>query len=236
MIPYIVHQLWIEPPGEAPSSDPAPKDVQRNIATWTKHHPDLDIHLWRISELEDVLRDFEGHNVLEAIRICRFPTMQSNLIRLVLLYRFGGFWSDLKNFVNRPFLKELLDEELVLVEHQPLADPRPPGYLTNSFLGARPGHPFLLECLKEGLAGIDRRMTGSLSSVTGLVLMNRLFGRAKNANRVPPHRFLTIEEAWSDRMMRVAASYQSGSRHWSQLQKTQSLYLDDPDDSSGQKS
>jgi len=228
MIPMFVHQLWLNPIGSEASAGttPLPRDIAENVASWKRFHPEVDHRLWTLPELTELLRDVDGLNVLEAVNVCRFPTMQSNLIRLSLLHRMGGFWSDLKNVVQRPFLHELADAELVLAEHQPMPVPKAEGYLTNSFLGAVPGHPFIRQCLQEGVSGVHQRLTDSLSAVTGLVLMNRMMRRARNENRVPAHRLLSRGEAWKEMMRRSGASYQRGGRHWSVLQKTEPLYLD----------
>lgn len=228
MIPMIVHQLWLNPMGSVASAEtvPIPQDISENIASWKRTHPGVDQRVWTLPGLTELLRDVDGIDVLEAVNVSRFPTMQSNLIRLSLLYRIGGFWSDLKNIVQKPFLHELVDSELVLAEHQPMPEPKAEGYLTNSFIGAVPGHAFIRQCLHEGVAGVQQRLTGSLSAVTGLVLMNRMMRRAKNENRVPPHRLLSRGEAWSEMMRRSKASYQQGGRHWSILQTTEPLYFD----------
>lgn len=229
MIPFVVHQLWLEPPGDQTGSFELPADVQRNVSTWNQHHPTVHHRIWRKGDLDAELSNVNGLNVLEAVNLCRFPTMQSNLIRLSLLYLYGGFWSDLKNFVNRPFLASLADNDLVLVEHQPMPNPPPAGYLTNSFVGARPHNEFLFECLNEGIEGIKARRTGSLSGVTGLVLMNRVFQRRLKEGTTPKHHFVSREEAWSYLMKRMSASYQADGKHWSEMQKTASLYLDEPE-------
>jgi mannosyltransferase OCH1-like enzyme len=227
MIPYVVHQLWLEPEQSAEGAAGLPKDISGNVASWLKYHPGVEHHVWQLNDLRNLLTDIEGMNVLEAVSVCRFPTMQSNLIRLALLCKFGGFWSDLKNVVQKPFLADLVGEDLVLTEHQPMKDPPPAGYLTNSFFGASSKHPFVILCLTKALEGVANRETGSLSKVTGLVLMNHVMKRAHATNTVPPHRLFARDDAWRVCMRRVNASYQSGNRHWSVLQKNQSLYLDD---------
>ena len=171
------------------------------------------------------LSGIDGMDIWGAMQVCRFPTMQANLVRLVLILKFGGFWSDLKNVVLRPFLQEVAAHKLVLVEHQPMPDPRPPGYLTNSFFGAEAGHPFLKTCLEEAILGIKRREEGSLSKITGLVLMNRLYTQPEQATRLGEYLFLEQETAWRHNMKRVGASYQRGGKHWSEMQKGKSLYV-----------
>jgi hypothetical protein len=52
-----------------------------------------------------------------AIQVCRFPAMQADIGRLLLLYIFGGFCVDLKLFGLRPFLGRLTEYDLVVTEH-----------------------------------------------------------------------------------------------------------------------
>ena len=72
---------------------------------------------------------------------------------------------------------------------------------------------------------MKRREEGSLSKITGLVLMNRLYTQPEQATRLGEYLFLEQETAWRHNMKRVGASYQRGGKHWSEMQKGKSLYV-----------
>ena len=108
MIPQIVHQLWIDPGHTNTGQAQIPDDIRRNIATWDAHHPDIAHHEWTLDDLRHILQDFDGMDIWGAMQVCRFPTMQANLVRLVLILKFGGFWSDPYHPSIYPHLPELV--------------------------------------------------------------------------------------------------------------------------------
>ncbi len=83
MIPRRVHLFWSDPrQGQAP----LPDDVAHNVHAWRRTFPDFEVTVWMRDELRELLVDFHGSPASDALRICRFPNVQSDIARLALLY------------------------------------------------------------------------------------------------------------------------------------------------------
>lgn len=225
MIPYRLHQLWISSDGSA-----IPPDIAANVAQWPELHPGLDHRVWSVEELEPDLGNLFGLPVLEAVRLCRFPAMQSDLLRLALVFLHGGFWSDLKNRPLERFLDALTKDELVLVEHPPMPDrPEPTDYLCNALIGAESRHPFIFDLLEEGVLGVLERREGGVVGITGLAMMMRMLRRKQKNGVAPTYKKIDFRTCWGRNMRRTRASYQSAETHWSVRQKKESLYVNGGD-------
>lgn len=222
MIPAIVHQFWTPPVGAAPD---LPEDIAKNVAAWRRLHPEYGHRLWSFDGVAPRLEDIDGVCALDAVRRCRFPAMQSDIVRLALVYLDGGVWSDLKNLPLRPFLDEVCTDPLVLCEHPPTHQvPDRDEYLTNNFFAAEPRHPFVRACLEQAVQNVNSGLTdGGVVAITGLAMMMRVRHRLQKAGQMPRYRFLPKEDVWGRTMKRTSASYNAVG-HWSQRQKTEPLY------------
>lgn len=218
-VPKKLHFLWTT--GEAArTDDPVSAEVAVQIGLWRGFFPDFGIQVWSWAECADLLDDDDGREVLDLIRRCRFTAMKSDLLRLAILSREGGIWSDVKNRPLRAFGGEVPGPAF-LAEHFPLPSrPDLTGHLCNSFLGAEAGHPFIGRALDLALANVRNRATGSVFDLTGGGIFKRLAYR--NDPALPPA--LPWRLCWGDWMTRTGMSYNAGALHWSQRQKVDPLY------------
>lgn len=83
---------------------------------------------------------------------------QADLLRLELLYRFGGVYVDTDVQPLRPF-DELLDGTECFVAWSPNRGPRGERVLTQAVMGATAGHPFIKACI-DGIPEAVRRYRG----------------------------------------------------------------------------
>ena len=191
----------------------------------------------------------------EAIGACRFPATQSNMARLAVLYEYGGFYADLKNRPLRPFLGELLHFEAALVTEHPPTIPDHEGRLTNAFLGSQPGHPLWRSALKRAVRNVKERRPLSSISLTGIGNLENALGsrllrtvfddvsgayehvHAGGTQLTRTVDFVVIPSltAWGSKggsdgwMKRTRASYNDDTgAHWSQRERTESVYVDAP--------
>lgn len=86
-IPKIIHQTW--------RSRHVPKNLQSSISSWKRCHPDWKHILWTDQDIEDYIQHFhpELHEALSKIRI---RSQRAEILSYVVLYDFGGIYSDLK--------------------------------------------------------------------------------------------------------------------------------------------
>ncbi|HZQ64003.1 MAG TPA: glycosyltransferase, partial [Gaiellaceae bacterium] len=80
-IPTVFHQIWLGP-------DPLPAEYAAYQQTWLEHHPGWTLRFWTEDNLPLPLRRPEAAERL------RVPAERANILRLELLWRFGGVYLD----------------------------------------------------------------------------------------------------------------------------------------------
>jgi mannosyltransferase OCH1-like enzyme len=145
-IPHVFHQVWVGP-------DPLPEEFTGYRQTWLDHHPGWELHLWTDRNLPG---GFRRPEVYERIRS---PVERCDILRLELLFRFGGVYVDTDFECLRPIdpLIEGLDFFAADIER---------GRVNHAILGAVAGHPILDRALDEirprEFFGYDKESTGPL--------------------------------------------------------------------------
>ena len=145
MIPRILHQVWVGP-------DPMPQEYEAHRESWRRHHPHWEMRLWTDENLPDDLVRPEAYERL------RNPAERSDIVRLEVLYRFGGVYVDTDVECLRPIDPLLQDDVDFFVGYVK------PGKVTNAVIAAEAGHPVLEQALRELRPvtefGVDKRGTG----------------------------------------------------------------------------
>jgi mannosyltransferase OCH1-like enzyme len=156
MIPRTVHHIWIGP-------DPLPADHRAWIESWKRHHPTWEFRLWTEDNLP-------AHPIRpEILERLRAPVERADILRLEILYRYGGVYADGDLECLRPIDAILEGTDFVGVCHKP-------GRITNTMIAAVPGHA-LLERALEQVNPMDTYWTGQserLKEVAGPLLLQRL--------------------------------------------------------------
>jgi inositol phosphorylceramide mannosyltransferase catalytic subunit len=129
LIPRIFHQIWVGP-------EPFPEEYARYQQTWLAHHPGWELRFWTEDGLPDGLRRPEAAERL------RTPAERADILRLEVLWRFGGVYVDTDIESLRPLEPLIADAELFIG----LAKP---GRVNNALLGAVAEHPLLDRALDE---------------------------------------------------------------------------------------
>jgi glycosyl transferase-like sugar-binding protein len=128
-IPRVFHQIWVGP-------DPLPAEYAGYQETWRHHHPGWELRLWTEQNLPENLRRPEAAERLRA------PAERADILRLELLWRFGGVYVDVDIECLRSIEPLLGDVDFFIG----LAKP---GRVNNALLGAVAGHPLLDGALDE---------------------------------------------------------------------------------------
>lgn len=129
MIPRILHQVWVGP-------DPLPEEFARYRDSWRQHHPDWEMRLWTEESLP---KDLVRPEVYERLRK---PTERSDMIRLEILFRFGGVYVDTDFECLRPIDPLIEGVEFFTCDLKP-------GRVNNAVIGSVSGHPLLERALRE---------------------------------------------------------------------------------------
>jgi inositol phosphorylceramide mannosyltransferase catalytic subunit len=144
VIPRIFHQIWLGP-------DPFPREYEAYQRSWTRHNPGWELRFWTEEHLPDELRRPEAAERLRA------PTERSDILRLEVLWRFGGVYVDADFECLRP-IEPLLEEGEFFIG---LAKP---GRVNGAWMASVAGNPILDDALDEIRPrehhGYDKEATG----------------------------------------------------------------------------
>jgi mannosyltransferase OCH1-like enzyme len=184
MIPRTLHRIWLHG-GELPES------LRRNVENLRSLNPDWEHRLWTSKEAEELLATFEP----------RYGAARADLLRHLIIYRYGGVYCDIKSGFLRPLDNVLrpLDEYIlcrVPTRHKEL----PNGELLTYFVIARPTHPLSASVIQKILCNInDYRPWHSVGRVgvlrtTGPIAYTRAIDRSLDG---ASHRFVTEQEIGS---------------------------------------
>jgi mannosyltransferase OCH1-like enzyme len=129
LIPHIFHQIWVGP-------DPFLDGFGEWRESWKAHHPGWEFRLWTDENLPG---DFRNP---EAYEHGRRPVERADIIRLEVLWKYGGVYVDADMECRKPIdaLIEGLDFFGLCIK---------PGRLTNTVIGAAPRHAILDRALDE---------------------------------------------------------------------------------------
>jgi mannosyltransferase OCH1-like enzyme len=146
MIPHILHQIWVGP-------NPLPEEYASYSQSWVDRHPSWDVRLWTEDNLPD---DLVRKEALERLRV---PAERSDILRLELLWRFGGVYVDTD-------LRCLRSVEPLTADTDFFATYLKPGRVCNGVLGSIPGHHILERAVREleprTEYGFDKGAAGSV--------------------------------------------------------------------------
>jgi mannosyltransferase OCH1-like enzyme len=159
VIPRILHQVWL---GGAP-----PDSVPDWMATWRRHHPAWEYRLWTDGNLPAL----ENQDLFDE---APNPAQRADLLRYELLHRFGGLYVDADFECFRSLDPRLRHGELIVASEH--------GVLTNSFMGAVPGHHILRALIERSAQRLRSSGFGvAPTRTTGPYLVDSLFGEMELA-------------------------------------------------------
>jgi hypothetical protein len=145
LIPRVFHQIWVGP-------DPLPETYARYQQTWLDHHPGWELRFWTEANMPEKLRRPEARERLRA------PAERANILRLELLWRFGGVYTD-TDFECLRSIEPLIEDAELFIS---LAKP---GRVNNALMGSVAGHSILDEALDRirprEFFGHDKEATGT---------------------------------------------------------------------------
>jgi mannosyltransferase OCH1-like enzyme len=145
LIPRVFHQIWVGP-------DPFLEEFEDWRESWARFHPEWEMRLWSDENLPPGLRNPQVYER------DRRPVERADILRLELLYRFGGVYLDADLECLKPIdpLIDGLDFFGMDIK---------PGRVTNTVIGSVARHPILDRALaeitpQEPGAGFDKTKSG----------------------------------------------------------------------------
>ena len=175
MIPRIIHQIWI---GDLP------RPVHM-MNTWLNKHPGFEYRLWTDDDLRRIHWECSAQ-----IGLCRELCGIADIMRLEILFKYGGVFMDADSICIEPLDDFLLDRPAFAAFE---SETERPGLIANGAIGFCAKHPLLRDM-------IDNIKSGQLDSlipsrraweVLGPVLLSQFLrnGKYGDVSIFPSHYF-----------------------------------------------
>lgn len=175
-IPKIIHQVW-----EGRTEPKMPTRLQILARTWREQNPDWEYHLWNGEEMDELV---EKHfpEYLSMYRSFPYNVQRWDTIRYMILYVYGGVYTDLDTECFRPMTPLLENVTIGFGEEPPI--PTKPIRIGNAFLVSEKGNPGWLTILNEILTNTEEKESAieTVMHSTGPNRINSLFNRLKKEN------------------------------------------------------
>jgi mannosyltransferase OCH1-like enzyme len=172
-IPRIIHRIWIE------GSPPMPSAFVANGVRWAALNPGWTVRHWAGPDFR--MRNACLYRRAPANDALRY---RSDLLRLEILAREGGVYVDADMEPLRP-LDELLTGHAAVAAYSP-NQWKGERVLSNAFLAAVPGHPWILRCVEKMPLSIQAHRGQFLAMVTGPHHVNRCLRPGDDVHLLEP--------------------------------------------------
>jgi mannosyltransferase OCH1-like enzyme len=104
-VPKLLHQIWMQ------GKDAVPARYTEARATWQDVHPDWTFRVWDEADLMELAK---GTRWEAAVSMCRRLIQRADVLRCVVLERFGGVYADMDMYALKT-LNSFLSEERIQV-------------------------------------------------------------------------------------------------------------------------
>ena len=153
-IPKILHQIWL-------GNNQMPTEFKQWLENWRKLHPDWTYILHTDKDIPDEYKQY--------IDTCKHYSSKSNILRLYVVYKYGGVYCD-TDFDWNKNIDCFLDNKFIIAEEYP-------GLYCNAFFGSVANN----EILKSQLDLIHKYC--SLNPPWGPSLMTITLNKFKNMDK-----------------------------------------------------
>lgn len=214
--------------------------MRRARETWLSQSPDWQPVFHDAEQRRVFLCEHYPEDVVNAYDLLNSGAFKADLWRYCVLYKTGGVYADVDSVCLAPldsFLRP--NDRFVATRGTARADGRLGWVISNAFLAAEPGHPFLKEVIKRGVCEILAGEVDGFAAIgpSGLgMAMNTVLGRRQKQNFIPGeyanYRLFRKEQnsIFADEQKILLAEYDGykadlsslGIAHWRQLEKKSS--------------
>ena len=172
MIPRIIHQTW--------KSSDLPDRYRTLAGSWTRSHPRWQWRLWTDADnLRLVEQEFP--ELLALYQSYPYPIQRIDMIRYLILYRFGGLYVDLDFECFKP-VDPLLSGQTCVLSLEASAHNSVHGtrrIVSNAFMAAVPEHPLFAAVIKDLQSHRSRQTQPDriVLDTTGPMMLTRVVDR-----------------------------------------------------------
>lgn len=157
MIPRLVHRIWLD--------DPMPPEYVEYGRAWRRLHPTWAVVDWRDSWSLPPIRNRALFDDAETLCPRDWKRFRADLLRLELLWRFGGVYADCDVEPLAPF--DPLLRHYAFAGWSPNRGPQGQRVVTQAVLGAEPAHPWIDACITGAPKAVEDRGDKPLAWMIG---------------------------------------------------------------------
>ncbi len=185
-IPHVMHFIWIQ------GQDQVPNKYTHNMQSWQRYNPSFQIVVHDGKEIEELLgAHFPG--LLKAYHGRNTFQNKKDIGQFMILYEYGGVFSDMDFQCVRSGLEELADgNTLLAVQHTAdngLGSTAPKPSL--QFFGSIPRHPVIAEMMHRMQNEMSRKLPKSTFGYAQVIstLWAQVFRELQIQYATTPHRY-----------------------------------------------
>ncbi|KAL7525433.1 hypothetical protein ACHAWF_001357, partial [Thalassiosira exigua] len=158
VIPRIVHKIFFQKPGGFPRPSSLSDELASAHRSWTEMNPGHEVRYYDLRRARDYLADHFHPVFLRAFDCLPAFAAKSDLFRMTLLYREGGWHSDWKQLcLQKNLLRNISDvtDFFAVYDLWNSDDVFWHKCVQNAFVGSKPQHPILAKMLEMLLLTIQ---------------------------------------------------------------------------------
>jgi inositol phosphorylceramide mannosyltransferase catalytic subunit len=180
-IPKLFHRIWLD--------DPVPEVFAGYWDKLQDLHPEWEFRAWDSSEDVPELQNQQLFDNAQDLCPKDWKRFQADILRLELLYLYGGIYVDADVEPIRPF--DMLVDFQCIVPFSPNRGKAGERLLTQYVIGAEPGHPFIKTCIDTLPKAFRKHRSQPLAQMIGPWHITRTFRSQlwDNVALLPEHTF-----------------------------------------------
>lgn len=134
-VPKVIHKIIIVDGGEMPDM---PEGMKKALETWYRMNPGYKVKMYSGKDCEAYIREHYDEEILMAYRTLKPYAYKSDLMRQLILYNEGGWYSDIRMVCLEPLdtLLSIRKEFYVCIDK-----PQQQLCMCNGFIGSVAKHP-----------------------------------------------------------------------------------------------
>lgn len=136
-----------------------PEIIKSNIEYTKNRNPEYDIKYYSDNEAEIFIKE-NFPQYLEHYKTLIPGAYKADLLRLLLLYKYGGVYNDIGHKYLVPIDNVIGSESLLVCKDNPYRQDLPGYYLHNAIIGSTPEHPMIKKAIEVIVENIENELYG----------------------------------------------------------------------------